>query len=83
MRKTQFISESLLSSLPECNVLSHIVNCSILVEREYLPRPVECGLFLVLILTVERGRGSFPGPRDVWGGALSLKNTEKGVPDGY
>ena len=28
-------------------------------------------------------RESFPGPRDVWGGASSLKNTQKGVPDGF
>jgi len=26
---------------------------------------------------------SFPGPRDVWGAPPSLKNTEKGVPDGF
>ena len=33
---------------------------------------------------VERGEGeSFPGPRDVGGGAPSLKNTEKGVPGGF
>ena len=36
-------------------------------------RPVERG---------ERGE-SFPGPRDVWGAAPSLKNTENGVPDGF
>ena len=38
-----------------------------------IPRPVERG---------ERGE-SFPGPRDVWGAPLSLKNTENGVPDGF
>jgi len=35
---------------------------------------------------VERGRGkgeSFPGPRDVCGTPPSLKNTEKGVPNGF
>jgi len=35
---------------------------------------------------VERGDGkgeSFPGPRDVWGGPPSLRNTENGVPDGF
>jgi len=31
----------------------------------------------------ERARGSFPGPRDVLGAPPSLKNTEKGVPDGF
>ena len=36
-------------------------------------RPVERG---------ERGE-SFPGPRDVLGAPPSLKNTEKGVPDGF
>jgi len=30
-----------------------------------------------------KGGGSFPGPRDVWGAPPSLKNTEKGVPDGF
>jgi len=29
-----------------------------------------------------REGGSFPGPRDVLGAPPSLKNTEKGVPDG-
>jgi len=35
--------------------------------------------------SVERGEGekSFPGPRDVWGPTISLKNTEKTVPDGF
>ena len=29
----------------------------------------------------EEGRGSFPGPRDVWGARQCLKILEKGVPD--
>ena len=31
---------------------------------------------------VERGEGGFPGP-SAFGGQPSLKNTEKGVPDGF
>ena len=33
----------------------------------------------------EGGKGgrSFPGPHNVWGAPPSLKNTEKGVPDGF
>jgi len=31
----------------------------------------------------EGERGSFPGPRDVWGAPPSLKNTENGVPGGF
>ena len=32
---------------------------------------------------VERGWGSFPGPRVVWKAPPSVKNTENGVPDGF
>jgi len=46
-----------------------------------------CQKFKVTFRPVERGRerGSFPGPRDVWGPCRlpSLKNTEKSVPDGF
>jgi len=31
----------------------------------------------------EGTRGSFPGPRDVWGAPPSLINTENDVPDGF
>jgi len=29
----------------------------------------------------ERGGGSFPEARDIWGGGASIKNTENGVPE--
>jgi len=40
------------------------------------------GLITLRLYQARREGESFPGPRDAWGGAPSLKNTAKGVPDG-
>jgi len=50
-----------------------LVSINLVNNKDIAVRPVE---------SWGRGR-SFLGPRDVWGGAPSLKNNEKGVSDGF